>query len=29
MSGREVLREVVMDSNVVDDNKDVNDYIKL
>jgi len=27
MSGRESLREVVMDANVVADNKDVNDYI--
>ena len=28
MSGREVVLEVVMGNNVVDDNKDVNDYIK-
>jgi hypothetical protein len=28
MSGREVELEVVMGNNVVDDNKDVNDYIK-
>jgi hypothetical protein len=29
MSGREVELEVVMGNNVVDDNKDVNDYIWL
>jgi hypothetical protein len=29
MSGREVELEVVMSNNVVDDNKDVNDYIEL
>jgi hypothetical protein len=28
MSGREVELEVVMTNNVVDDNKDVNDYIE-
>jgi hypothetical protein len=28
MSGREVELEVVMGNNVVDDNKDVNDYIR-
>ena len=27
MSGSEVVLEVVMGNNVVDDNKDVNDYI--
>jgi hypothetical protein len=28
MSGREEELEVVMGNNVVDDNKDVNDYIR-